>query len=130
MDLPDDGWDGRLSQSPASWPSYLNESWLFEEEQEQEHGQHRNDAEHFRERKANEEKRALAIRRRRIAQRARQELSEDASNTDRRGAHANTGKASSKISRSGGIHELLLILFGSEKAAWRGFVNGGGEGRR
>jgi hypothetical protein len=106
------------------------EARLFEEEQKQEHRQHRDDAEHFRERKANEQKRALAIGRRRIAQRARQELPEDASNANRGGPHAYAGKASGKISRSGRIHELLLILFGSDKAAWHGFVNGAGEGRR
>src|SRR5215472_6386973 len=76
----------------------------LENEQQQQRDQQREDAERLGEREAEKERVALAARRRWIAQRACQKLTEHVGDADRGGAHADARQTGADVFRCYGIH--------------------------
>src|SRR5690348_292660 len=101
----------------------------LENEQQQKRDQQREDAERFRQGEAEEQGVALAAGRRRIAQRADQELAEHVGHADRGAAHADARQSGANEFRCYGIHEEAPLRETDRVKSDRA-VNARGEGSR
>src|ERR1700736_875531 len=91
-----------------------------EGEQQQQCDQQRKDAERLGHREAEDEVAELALRRRRIAQRGREVMTEDGADADAGAAHADTRNASADEFCCGRFHRSLLSSPSDDRASMPG----------